>query len=88
MARLALELENPLIECAICDLLVLSLALEALRHHTRIEVAPVWHVFTQLVLLVYLLSPAFDHVPDLLLDTLEVLLVAFHSIEQLDRVLG
>lgn len=88
VARLALELEYPLIEYAICDLLVLSLALEALRHHTRIKVAPVWHVFAQFVLLVYLLSPALDHVPDFLLDTLEILLVAFHSVEQLDGVLG
>ena len=86
MAGLLLELEDPLVEDRVCDLLVLSFALEALCNHTGVEINPLRYTFIQFILLVYLPTSLYDQLPDPLLGRLQNVFLAFHSVEQLDNI--
>jgi hypothetical protein len=45
MARFLLELEDPLIEDRVCDLLILFFTLEALRNNAGVKIDPLRNTF-------------------------------------------
>lgn len=88
LARLLLELEDPLVEDRARDLRTAHLLLEATRHHARAEELPARHALRQLILLVDLARPLSHHPLDLLLDVPDRFHVAAHFVQQVDDGFG
>lgn len=88
VARLLLEVRNPLVEKRVCYFQVLGFTLEAPGNHAGTEITPVRHILVEAILLVDFLSSIFHHPTYFVFHAFYVFFAHFGPIEELDCTFG